>query len=188
MKPIRTTRTWGIALACALSLGPSLVAPQRAEAAAQRAAAPPAGRSVAEVEQLFDRYVLGQARQALRLEPGQMRQFTVRLQRLQTVRRRALRQQRLLIRDLGDLTRTGSPADEAALAEKLRLLENEAARSDEEVRDAYAHLEEVLSVDQRARLRVFEQRMERRKLELIAQARQQAQPASAGGSTGSAGE
>jgi Spy/CpxP family protein refolding chaperone len=170
-------RRWMIAAvgAALLCPGGAAAAPQ-GEAADQRSAPPQAARSVAEVEQLFDRYVLGQARQALRLDPGQMRQFAPRLQRLQVLRRRALRQQRALVRELGDLTRAGAPADETALAAKLRALEEQAARADQEVREAYVQLEQVLTVDQRARLRVFEQRMERRKLDLISQARQQARP------------
>jgi hypothetical protein len=181
---VTMTRTgvkrWVLAAAGTVLLWPGwAAATPRGEAGEQRATPPPAARSVADVEQLFDRYVLGQARQALRLDPGQMRQFAPRLQRLQALRRRALRQQRTLVRELGDLTRAGAPADETALAAKLRSLEEQAARADREVREAYEQLEQVLSVEQRARLRVFEQRMERRKLELIAQAREQARPGGA---------
>jgi hypothetical protein len=130
---------------------------------------------VAQVEQLFDRYVLGQARQALRLDREQVRQFAPRLQHLQQTRRRAVRQRQALLRELNDLTRASGAADQAALSSKLAALEEQVSASEQQVREAYQQLEEVLTVEQRARLRLFEQRMERQKLQLIAQARSQAQ-------------
>src|SRR5688500_11041185 len=85
----------------------------------------PEGRTVAQVEQLFDRYVLGQARQALRLDRDQMRQFAPRLQHLQQTRRRAVRQRQTLLRELNDLTRASGTADQAALSSKLAALEQQ---------------------------------------------------------------
>jgi hypothetical protein len=162
-----------IGMVLAVSIG-ALSATQ-AEAAPQQRD-PPAVRTVAEVEQLFDRYVLGQARQALQLDQEQARQFAPRLHRLQALRRRALQQQRALVRDLSELTRAETPADERVLVARMRQLDDQAGRAERAVRAAYAELEQVLTVEQRARLRVFEERMARRKLDLIAQARQQTAP------------
>ena len=128
-----------------------------------------------QVEQLFDRYVLNQARAALQLSPGQFGAFRLRLGELQMVRRRTQRERQRLVSELAQLTRGGGAApDEDALAVKLKALEDQAVESGRLIRDAYQQLEATLSVPQRARFRVFEQRMEQRKLELIAQARQQA--------------
>jgi hypothetical protein len=154
--------------------GPGVQGAARPQGTA-RVQGPAPRRTVAEVEQMFDRYVLNQARQALRLDQGQMRAFAPRLQRLQVLRRRAIRQRQALVRELGELTRADAGADEGAIAAKLQALEAQVSQSEQEVRDAYAELEQGLTVEQRARLRVFEQRMERRKLELIAQARRQVQ-------------
>jgi hypothetical protein len=125
------------------------------------------------VEQLFDRYVLGQARQALGLGQGQLATFAPRLQHLQQVRRRAARQRQILLRALNDLTRSGA-ADDTTLSSKLSEIDQQAASAEQQIRDAHQQVEQVLSVDQRARFLVFEQRMERQKLQLIARARAQA--------------
>lgn len=134
----------------------------------------PGGVTVAQAEQLFDRYVLAQARTALQLGPNQVTPFERRLQQLQMTRRRGQRQRQQLIAELGALSRGGGPGADTAVAEKLRQLDALNAMVEQDVRDAYARVEEVLTVRQRARFRVFEQRMERQKLELIARAREAA--------------
>jgi hypothetical protein len=65
------------------------------------------------------------------------------------------------------------------LAAKLKALDDVTADFERQTREAYASLEETLTVRQRARFRIFEQRMERQKLDLIARARQAAQGAGA---------
>lgn len=156
---------------------PGRAAGQRARGGARPALPSPEGRSVAEVEQLFDRYVLAQARQALRLDAAQMRAFAPRLQALQQTRRRAVRQRQALLRELNELTRPGVAGDQAALTAKLGALDQHMTSSEQQVRDAYQQLEQVLTLEQRARWPLFEQRMERQKLQLIARARAQVQGA-----------
>jgi hypothetical protein len=147
----------------------------RGRAPARRPATEPVARgSVAQVEQLFDRYVLGQARGALQLTADEMRVFGPRLQRLQTLRRRTARQRQQQLAEINTLTRGGAPVDEAALAARLETLEASAREARQQIEEARRLVEESLTIEQRARFRVFEQRMERRKLELIAEARQRA--------------
>lgn len=136
--------------------------------------APPAGAegvTAAQAEQLFDQFVLRQARIALELAPGQIVPFGRRLEQLQTVRRRGQRRRQQLLNELNQISRGAEPADEATLNVKLKALDDLSASVDQDVRDAYARVEEILDVRQRARFRIFEQRMERQKLDLMARAR-----------------
>ena len=149
-----------------------------------RANAPGAGATVAEVEQAFDRYFLNQARLTLQLSPTQMAAFRPRLEHLQRVRRQTQRQRQVLLNELQSLGRAGGAVDDEALAAKLKALDAHKAESEQLIRDAYEQLDATLSVQQRVRFRPFEQRMEQRKLELIAGARAQARrggPAAAQG-------
>jgi hypothetical protein len=138
---------------------------------------PAPGRgNVARLEQLFDRYVLGQARSALGLDAPQMRAFAPQLQRLQAVRRRHARERQRLLNEITQMTRRGTAANQAALGARLDDLEARDRAAENEIAEARRTVEETLTVEQRARFRLFEGRMERRKLELMAQARQQARP------------
>ncbi len=101
----------------------------------------------AEIERLFDAFVLVQAQDSLALTDEQFAPFVASLRRLQKARReRQARRQRLL-RSLQRLVSTA-----------------------EILHSAYASLDGVLDLRQRARFRLFEQRMERRKLDLVARA------------------
>jgi hypothetical protein len=76
-----------------------------------------------------------------------------------------------MLNELNQMSRGAEPADEATLNVKLKALDDLSAAVDQDVRDAYARVEEILDVRQRARFRIFEQRMERQKLDLMARAR-----------------
>ena len=127
-----------------------------------------------QAEQLFDRYELAQARTALQLTPDQVGPFGRRLALLQAARRRGQRERQRLLNDLNAASRGGGSGDETLLAEKMKALDDLDARVDQEVRGAYVRVEAILTVRQRARFRIFEQRMERQKLDLIARARRMA--------------
>ncbi|MGH9161316.1 MAG: hypothetical protein ACRD2X_15200, partial [Vicinamibacteraceae bacterium] len=77
-----------------------------------------------------------------------------------------------LLQQLTRLSKQRPPASEQALSEALRALQDHDAAAPAILRRAYQRVDEVLNVDQRARFRVIEQQIERRKLELIAQARE----------------
>jgi hypothetical protein len=68
---------------------------------------------------------------------------------------------------------TGSN-DEATLADRLKALHDEEDKAAADVRAAYAAVDETLDVRQQARFRLFEDRMEQQKLELLMRARQNA--------------
>ena len=63
-------------------------------------------------------------------------------------------------------------ADEGMLKERLTALQELESRTAAEMRRAYNAIDEVLDVRQQARFRVFEDQVERRKVELLMRARQ----------------
>ena len=128
-----------------------------------------------QVQQLFDAMLVMQAQEQLSLSEQQYARFLTRLRVLQDTRRRNQQERSRLINELQRLTnaRRGGPAGEGELKPRLVALQEVEARSAAELRKAYDAIDEVLDVFQQARFRVFEEQIERRKLELIMRARQQ---------------
>ncbi|MGH9200048.1 MAG: hypothetical protein ACRD2A_02285 [Vicinamibacterales bacterium] len=127
-----------------------------------------------EIQRLFDAYLIMEAQQALTLTDQQYPQFLTRLKTLQETRRRSQQQRNQLMNELQRLTspRAAVRAEEALLKERLNALQELESRSAAELRRAYNALDEILDVRQQARFRVFEEQIERRKLELLMRARQ----------------
>lgn len=128
-----------------------------------------------QVQQLFDAMVVMQSQQALELNEQQYAQFLTRLRVLQETRRRNNAARNRLINELQRLTnpRNVRPnITEADIKLRLTALQELEARSAAELRRAYDGIDEVLDVRQQARFRVFEEQIERRKLDLISRARQ----------------
>ena len=134
--------------------------------------------TVQQVEDYFDQVVLHQARTNLALTEDQFLRFGAGLRRLQTARRQQQRRRIAVIRDLNALV-SRTPVDEAAVSARLKELDTLSLEAAEETRAAYEAIDRVLDVRQRARFRVFEEMMERRKLDLVGRARQQAGRATA---------
>lgn len=146
------------------------------------APAPPANpdlMTAQQVEQYVDSLELFQARNQLQLSDEQViRTFGSRLQRLQMLKRQQQRQRRMLVLELNQmLTGASGAVDETVVAAKVKELDDRMADFDRQIQDATAAIDQTLTPRQRARFRVFEEQMERRKLELLARARQQARPA-----------
>lgn len=135
----------------------------------------PGTLSPGELQNMFDAYALVQAQDALRLTDAQYAQFVTRMRALQQARRRGQQERLLILRDLGRLAAEPT-IDEALVKERLKALADYEQRAAAELRKAYESLDEVLDVRQRARLRVFEERMEQRKFELLMRARQANRP------------
>ena len=197
-------RQWAVAVLCLVGLtvgdAVGLAAAQTREGPAPRAGArqnpgvregqPPRpgargnglpGRRAGEMtpqqlDQAFDRFMVAQARNALQLTAEQVPAFGPRLQRLQVTRRRAQRQRRLLVQQMNALTQKEGAIDDQIVAEELKALDDQGARAEAEIRQAYQEIDAVLTPPQRLRFRAFEVRMEQRKLELISRARQAARP------------
>lgn len=171
-----TKSLWVASVVCTVSLAAGV-------ALAQQVPPPPGGRmgpgrgaqvvSPLELERWFDSYVLLQAQETLRLTDAQFAPFLSRLKALQATRRRNLQARRQVLNAIGRLTNE-TPLDEAQMREQMKALRDLDARSGEELRRAYDALDEVLEIGQQGRFRVFEEVVERRKIDLLLRARQRA--------------
>jgi hypothetical protein len=134
--------------------------------------------SPGEVQRLFDAYLIVEAQRALELTDQQYPQFLIRLKTLQDTRRRTTQERNQLMQQLQRLTnpRVANQGTDAQIKERLTALQEVEARTAAEMRKAYNALDEVLEVRQQARFRVFEEQIERRKIELLMRARQQNRP------------
>jgi hypothetical protein len=128
-----------------------------------------------EIQKLFDAYLVMEAQQALQLNDQQYPQFLVRLRTLQDTRRRNQQERNQLMGQLQRLTnpRAAARGDDTTIRERLTALQELESRNAAEMRKAYNALDEVLDLRQQARFRVFEEQIERRKIELLMRARQQ---------------
>jgi hypothetical protein len=139
---------------------------------------PPAEMAPAEVQRLFDAYLVMQAQDALGLSEDQYAQFLTRLRTLQETRRKNQQARFQILNQLQRLTNPRNPGepDEAMVKQQLGSLQELESRSAAELRRAYNAIDEVLNVVQQARFRLFEEQIERRKLELLMRARQPNRP------------
>ena len=183
----RRTRTFTIAVLAAIctcaAAGAAAQDPQPPPAGTARVRPEPRqgqGRSaqqadrleIAELQRLFDAYMVMQAQEALQLDDTQFGQFLPKLKALQDTRRRNEQARNQLVGELGRLTApSAATVDEAAVRERLRALQELESRSAAELRRAYDTIDQQLDVRRQARFRVFEQNMERRKLQLMLRAR-----------------
>lgn len=137
-----------------------------------------AGLTNAELVNMLDTYAIVQAQEALQLADSQYGQFVTRLKRLQQIRRRNTQGRNQILQELRRLTQEASP-DESTLRARIKALHDHDASSAEELRRGYEAVDEVLEPRQQARFRLFEERMERQKLDLLMRARNRAAPGAA---------
>jgi hypothetical protein len=124
---------------------------------------------------MMDTYAIVQAKQALSIDDDKYATFAARLKKLQDIRRRNQRTRIRIVQELRRLTGDPKaaepvPVDEAAIKAQLTALREHDARAAAELRQAYDSLDEILDPRQQARFRVFEEQIERRKLDLIVRA------------------
>lgn len=124
----------------------------------------------AELQRLFDSYALVQAQQFLAIPDEQYARFLPRFMAMQTARRQALQQHTRGLNQLRKALNDGSPDDQLSAA--MKLLQDIDERGVAEARKALEGVDQVLDLRQQARFRIFEEQMERRKLELVTRARQ----------------
>lgn len=175
-----------LALVTFLSIGAGTAAAQAQPPATAGQPQPPelgAGRPVgaAELQRLFEAYTVLQAQDALQLSEAQYGRFVTRLKALQDSRRRHQQTRNQILGDLRRLSNPQAPpADEAVLTDRLKALRDEEDLAAADLHRAYDAVDETLDTRQRARFRLFEERMEQQKLELLLRARQNARQASRG--------
>jgi len=144
------------------------VAPGRPNRAA--GAAP----SNAELATMLDAYAIVQAQKALELGEDQYGRFITRLRRLQETRRKNMQARNRLLQDLRRMLAPEATADEAGLRERLKTLRELDEQAALAMRREYESIDEVLDARQQARFRLFEERVERQKLDLLMRARERA--------------
>jgi hypothetical protein len=165
-------------LTIAIAIGALAMVPLSVQAAQGRAtpAPGPAEDTVtpAEIQRLFDAYVVMQAQQALQLSDDQFPRFLARVKTLQDVRRKGQAQRNRLLQELRRLSQT--TGQDESLRTQLKALSDLDARVETEVRQALEGVDQVLDLRQQARFRLFEEQMERRKVDLLMRARQANRP------------
>lgn len=163
---------WVVAAAIAANV---LSVASVAAAQGRRALPPPEplvedGVSPAEIQRLFDAYAVMQAQQELQLTDDQFPRFLARVKALQDVRRRGLMQRGRMLQELRRLSQM--EGQDEALRNQLKTLSDLDLRIATEVRQALDGVDQVLDLRQQARFRIFEEQMERRKVDLLMRARQ----------------
>jgi Spy/CpxP family protein refolding chaperone len=135
--------------------------------------ADPADMNPGEIQRMFDAWALVEAQDVLQLSDAQYGKFVPRMKALHDTRRRHQQARQQILAELRKLTSQpqGTTVDEAAVRDKLKLLRDEDDRAASDVRKALDGVDEVLDTSQQARFRLFEERMEARKLELLTRAR-----------------
>ena len=159
-----------IAAAALLTL--SLAGPARAQAQARAGGAPQGDVvSPAELQRMFDGYSILQAQEFLQISDEVYGRFLPRFKMLLDTRRQTLQQRTRVLNVVRRLLMDAQP-DEGMLKEALKQLQEIDSRGEADERRAYEAIDQVLDVRQQAKFRVFEEQMERRKLELVTRARQ----------------
>jgi hypothetical protein len=157
------------------------VPPVPAPAPAPSPAPPETAISAGQIQRWFEAFTVLQAQEALNLSEAQYGRFVTRLKVLQDARRKHQVVRNQIMGELRRLTnpQTGSN-DEASLTERLKALRDEDDRTAAELKKAYEGVDETLDTRQQARFRIFEERMEQQKLELLMRTRQNARAAQRG--------
>jgi len=138
-----------------------------------RAQQPPPGDPTvppAELQRLFDSYALVQAQQFLGISDELYTKFLPRFMALQTARRQALQQRTRVLNVIRRGLNESLPDDQ--LRDAIKQLQDIDDRGAVETRKAQDAVDQVLDLRQQAKFRIFEEQMERRKLELVTRARQ----------------
>jgi hypothetical protein len=123
-----------------------------------------------QVQAEFDKYTIDQAQDALQLSDEQYPRFVRHVRALQQVRRQARAQRNQLLMQLTQLLRARPSVDEGRLAAATRAVDDHERATLAEVQKAYAAVDDVLNARQRARFRVLEDQLERKKLDMLSRA------------------
>jgi len=162
-----------IATAALIALTITAPAVARAQQGVQGAQPPAATEPTItpfQLQQLFDSWALLQAQPFRRMGDEQFAKFLPRFKALQDARRRGLQQRTRVLNQLRKGLNDGDSDDQ--IRASLKLLQDIDDRAAAETRKAYESVDQVLELQQQARFRIFEEQMERRKLELVTTARQ----------------
>ena len=134
---------------------------------------PPVGpnMNMQEVQKWLDTWALIEAEKVLQLSQEQYPNFVSRLTRLHNVRRRVQMERRRMLAEISPLIQGPGPYQDDAIAEKLKALDEINQRGQDQIRTAYAAVDGILTPAQRGRFRLFEEQIERRKVDLLMKVR-----------------
>ena len=128
------------------------------------------GVTPAEIQRMFEAVALVRAQDVLKLSDDKYLLFLTKFKALQDVRRRTQQERNRLVNELRRLT--NDPAsDDAQMKDRLKALQDLDARSEAELHKTYEAVDLVLDVRQQAKFRVFEENMERQRIDLLMKAR-----------------
>ena len=125
-----------------------------------------------EIQRLFEAFELVRAQEMLDLSEEQYPEFVARFKVLQDTRRTGQQERQRRLRELQRMSNQAG-ADESTLAEELVALDAHDREVAQRQRDAIAEIDTLLNIRQQVRFRMFEQAMERRRVELLMRARRQ---------------
>lgn len=130
--------------------------------------------SLADVEAMFDTMAVMEAERFIELTPEQFPQFVQRMKRLQEARTVHVRKHNRALAELRAMAnpQTGK-ADEATIEGKLKEMDAIEADSQATIAKALDGVNQLLSAKQRARFRLLEDNMEKKKLDFLIKVRQQ---------------
>ena len=145
---------------------------------------PPVGpnMNMQEVQKWLDTWALIEAEKHLQLSEEQYPDFVARLSRLHNLRRRLQVERRRTLSEMAPLVQGQGPHNDETIAAKLKALDDITQRAQDEIRKAYADIDLVLTPTQRGRFRLFEEQIERRKVDLLMKIRPRGGTAPAAGS------
>lgn len=133
--------------------------------AARGGAATPADQQ--QVQRLLDAWALVQAKEQLQLTDDQYPHFVARLTKLHDTRRRNAMARRQLLGELRVLLNQSPAAKDEVLTARIRALDEATKRGADEAQQAAVEIDSVLTPWQRGRYRMFEELVERRKIEML---------------------
>jgi hypothetical protein len=127
---------------------------------------------------MFDAMTVVEAEKFLPVPADQYAAFVVKLKRLQEARAAATRQRNRVVAELRGLVGPQARADvpDSLIDAKLKELAKIEADSSAAVRQAMDDLDAVLSPRQRARFRLLEENLDRKKLDMLTKVRQPGGP------------
>jgi hypothetical protein len=132
----------------------------------------PEGLTPRQVQAEFDKYAIDQAQDALQLSDEQYPPFVRHFGALQQARRQTRAQRTRLLTTITQLLRTRPSVDDGRIAAAVRAVDDHERATVAEIQRAYAAIDEVLTMRQRARFRVLEDQLEQRKVDMLFRARQ----------------
>jgi len=163
---------------------PATTPPATEPAQGRGAGAPPPQRTpnvdqqkIQTVQDILDGMEINRADKFLQVDDKHYGEFILRLRALQRLRRQHASQRQHLLGDLRKLTNAQPPVEDALLEAPTKKLDEFDKQALLDIQNAYAQIDEVLTIRQRARFRVFEEMMEQQKLEILTRVLKSGAPA-----------